>query len=152
MPWWEDVLDVVGLLALLFVLVFVSLFVRRRVLSRRGATFECSLRMHVPKGGLSRASRGWELGIGRYEGESLQWFRVFSFSTRPKATFDRSLEVLSRRKPHGAEAFSLYAGHIVLAVRQDDGSIVELAMSDRALTGFLAWTEAAPPGHDRLLS
>lgn len=152
MPWWEDVLDIVGVLALLFVLFFVSLWVRRRILSRRGATFECSLRLKAPTAGVSRAARGWELGIGRYDGETLQWFRVFSFSPRPKATFDRSLVVLTRRKPHGAEAFSIYAGHLILKVRLGDGRDVELAMGERALTGFLAWTEAAPPGHDRLLN
>lgn len=153
MPWWADILDVVGLLAGLAAAIFVFLFVRRRFLSRKGGTFECSLRMHPPrKGGRSPASgsRGWQLGLGRYDGERLEWFRVFSFLPRPKAVFDRSLEVVSRRKPHGAEAFSLYAGHIVLSVRLASGEVIELAMSERALTAFLAWTEAAPPGQERL--
>jgi hypothetical protein len=152
MPWWADILDVVGLLAAIALAVFVSLFVRRRVLSRQGGTFECSVRMRPPSKGSPSGARGWELGLGRYDGESLEWFRVFSFSPRPKAVFDRSLEVLARRKPHGAEAFSLYAGHTVVGVRLNSGSSIELAMSEQALTAFLAWTEAAPPGHDRLLN
>ena len=154
MPWWADILDVVGLLAAFAAAVFVFLFVRRRVLSRKGGTFECSLRTRPPaKSSKSPASgtRGWQLGRGRYDGERLEWFRVFSFRPRPKAVFDRSIEVLSRRKPHGAESFSLYAGHLVLAVRLSSGEVVEMAMSERALTAFLAWTEAAPPGQERLL-
>lgn len=152
MPWWADILDVLGLLAVLAVAVFLFLFARRRVLSRKGGTFECSLRMRVPPKASPTGARGWELGLGRYDGENLEWFRVFSFSARPKAVFDRSLEVLARRKPHGAEAFSLYAGHTVVGARLSSGSSIELAMSERALTAFLAWTEAAPPGHDRLLN
>jgi Protein of unknown function (DUF2550) len=152
MPWWQDIADVVGLLAALALAVFVFLFTRRRVLSRQGGTFECSLRRRIPAKSSPTGSRGWQLGLGRYDGENLEWFRVFSFSPRPKVVFDRPLEVLGRRNPHGAEVFSLYAGHIVLAVRVAGGSTVELAMSERALTAFLAWTEAAPPGQDRLLT
>lgn len=151
MPWWADILDVLGLLAVIALAVFAFLFVRRRVLSRQGGTFECSVRMRTPAKASPSGARGWELGLGRYDGEKLEWFRVFSFSPRPKAVFDRSLEVLARRKPHGAEAFSLYAGHIVVGVRLESGSSIELAMSEQALTAFLAWTEAAPPGQDRLL-
>jgi hypothetical protein len=152
MPWWADILDVLGLLAAVALAVFLFLFVRRRVLSRKGGTFECSVRIRPPAAASPTGARGWELGLGRYDGESLEWFRVFSFSHRPKHVFDRSLQVLARRKPHGAEAFSLYAGHIVVGVRLSTGAKIELAMSEPALTAFLAWTEAAPPGHDRLLS
>jgi Protein of unknown function (DUF2550) len=152
MPWWADIIDVLGLLAAIGAAVFIFLFARRRVLSRKGGTFECSVRMRAPVKPSPTGARGWELGLGRYDGESLEWFRVFSFSPRPKAVFDRSLEVLTRRKAHGAEAFSLYAGHIVVAVRLESGSAIELAMSEQALTAFLAWTEAAPPGQDRLLN
>lgn len=151
MPWWADILDVVGLLVLVAAAVFVFLFVRRRALSRKGGTFECSARMRIPSSGSPAGSRGWQLGLGRYDGGHLEWFRVFSFSPRPKAVFDRPLTVLSRRTPHGAEAFSLYAGHVVQSVRLSSGNTIELAMSEQALTAFLAWTEAAPPGHDELL-
>ncbi len=151
MPWWADILDGVGLLVAAAVAVFVFLFARRRALSRRGGTFECSVRMRIPVNASSTGARGWQLGLGRYDGGRLEWFRVFSFSPRPKAVFDRSLTVLERRTPHGAEAFSLYAGHVVQAVRLSSGKTIELAMSEQALTGFLAWTEAGPPGHAGLL-
>jgi uncharacterized protein DUF2550 len=152
MPWWADILDVLGLLGVLALAVFLFLFIRRRVLSRKGGTFECSLRTRPPSTSSPTGARGWALGLGRYDGENLEWFRVFSFSPRPQAVFDRSLRVLTRRKPHGAEAFSLYAGHVVVSVKLGSGSSIELAMSEPALTAFLAWTEAAPPGHDRLLN
>jgi len=153
MPWWEVVLDVFGALAVLAGLGLVALFVRRRWLSRHAATFECSVRMRPP-GAAARpatgpqASRGWTLGLARYSGQDLEWFRTFSFSPRPRHVFTRPLTVGARRTPQGAEAFSLYAGHVTLSVTMPDGRRVELAMSERALTAFLAWVEAAPPGHD----
>jgi hypothetical protein len=151
MAWWQDLLEVLGLLAVLAALTLAFLFVRRRVLSRSGGTFECSVRLQVPtKVTAAGSSRGWTLGLARYSDSHLEWFRIFSFSVRPKYTFPRALTVLSRRKPHGAEAFSLYGGHVVVAARLDSGQIIELAMSDSALTGFLAWTEAAPPHPDRV--
>lgn len=152
MSWWEAVLDSFGLLAALVALAFVALFVRRRWLSRSGATFECSLRTAAPTRSTPGAtSRGWTLGVGRYNGDDLEWFRVFSFSPRPQHVFHRSMRILGRRTPHGAEAFSLYADHVVVDVVLDANRRVELAMGEGALTGFLAWMEAAPPGQDRLL-
>lgn len=151
MAWWQDLFDGLGLLGLLVVLAFAFLFVRRRVLSRSGGTFECSVRLQLPKKATAGASsRGWTLGLGRYSDSSLEWFRIFSFSLRPKYTFSRGMKVLSRREPHGAEAFALYGGHVVVAAKLDSGQKIELAMSDSALTGFMAWTEAAPPRHDRI--
>jgi hypothetical protein len=150
MAWWEAILDSIGIVALLVVLAFIFLFGRRRWISRGGGTFECSVRMRAPsKGGGAASARGWVLGLGRYSGDQLGWFRIFSFSPRPRRSFSRTLTVIKRRTPHGAEAFSLYAGHVVVAVRLDEQRTIELAMSESALTGFLAWTEAAPPGNIR---
>jgi Protein of unknown function (DUF2550) len=153
MAWWQTVLDSLGVLVLIPVAAFVYLFARRRLLSRDGGTFECSVRMHPPPSrSASSSAHGWTLGLGRYEGDEIQWFRVFSFSFRPKYVFTRALTVVGRRTPSRVEAFSLYSGHVVVSVRLESGKTVELAMSESALTGFLAWTEAAPPGHERLLS
>ena len=61
-------------------------------------------------------------------------------------TFRRSeLDFLGRRDPAGVESYSLYAGHIIVSCRTPTG-LLEVAMSPDALTGFLAWLEAAPPG------
>ena len=59
-----------------------ALVVRRRLLARHGGTFELSHRVRA-----DRPGRGWVLGLGRYSGETLEWFRVFSLSPRPKRTW-----------------------------------------------------------------
>ena len=90
--------------------------------------------------------RGWVLGVGRFVGDELQWFRVFSLSTRARRTLSRgALEVLARRQPTGPEALALIQGMEVLELKAA-GAEVEIALDPSALTGFLAWLEAQPPG------
>lgn len=138
---WELVLDIVGLLLGLVFLAGVALVVRRRMISRRGGTFELSYRARV-----TRPGRGWLLGVGRYQGETLEWFRMFSLSVRPKRVWDRAdLEYTGRRDPVGPEANSLYADHVVVSCATSDGAL-ELAMGRDSLTGFQSWLEAMPPG------
>jgi hypothetical protein len=141
MPTWELLVDSAGFLLLLVLLYGFALVVRRRWISRHGGTFEFSVRVRS-----TRAGRGWVLGVGRYSSDALEWFRVFSLSLRPKRVFRRSeLEYVGRREAGGVEAYSLYSGHIVVLCRTPTGEL-EVAMSPEALTGFLAWLEAAPPG------
>jgi hypothetical protein len=141
MPWWAWLLDAVGALLLLALLYGVALVVRRRWISRDGGTFEFSVRVRS-----TRAGRGWVLGVGRYSGDHLEWFRIFSLAPHPKLRFSRAnLEYVGRREPVGAEAYSLYTGHTIAMCETSDGPL-EVAMSPQALTGFLAWLEAAPPG------
>ncbi|WP_193604676.1 DUF2550 domain-containing protein [Nocardioides dongkuii] len=144
MPWWQWLLDAVVLLVGLVVLLAVALIVRRRVLSRHGGTFELSYRVRS-----ERIGRGWLLGLGRYSGETLEWFRIFSLSPRPKRTWQRSeLTFVGRRAPSGPEEMALYPDHLVIAVTSRRDGPVELAMSPASLTGFQAWLEARPPGTD----
>ncbi|HET7387743.1 MAG TPA: DUF2550 domain-containing protein [Nocardioidaceae bacterium] len=142
MPVWEWLVDAAGFLLLLVLAYGLALVVRRRWISRRGGTFEFSVRVRS-----SRAGRGWLLGVGRYTGDDLEWFRIFSLSPRPRLSFRRDeLAYVSSREPSsGVEAYSLYSGHIVVACRTASGPL-DVAMSPEALTGFLAWLEAAPPG------
>lgn len=143
MSTWELVLDVVGALLVLVVCYFVALMVRRRFLGRHGGTFELSHRVRASKPG-----RGWLLGIGRYSGETLEWFRVFSISPRPRRRWERrAMAYLSSREPEGVERMSLYPEHVVV-VCEYDGRLVELAMAPASLTGFQAWLESRPPGAD----
>lgn len=143
MPVWQWLLDAAGLLLVLFLAYGIALIVRRRVLSRHGGTFELSYRVRS-----ERAGRGWLLGLGRYSGETLEWFRIFSLSPRPKATWARSdLVYDGRRAPEGAEEMSLYPEHLVIELTSRDAAL-ELAMSPASLTGFQAWLEARPPGTD----
>jgi hypothetical protein len=129
-----------GLLALP-VLALVSISARRRFLSRSGGAIEVSFRLRPRTQG-----RGWVLGVGRFVGDDLQWFRVFSLSTRPRRTLSRrDLQVKERRAPKGPEALALLKGAEVIEL-VSVGQRVEIALDASAMTGFLAWLEARPPG------
>lgn len=141
MPLWQLLLDAAGALLVLVLVYGLALVVRRRLLSRHGGTFELSYRVRS-----ERAGRGWLLGLGRYSGEQLEWFRIFSLSPRPKRSWRRdALDYTGRRDPEGTERMSLYPDHTVVRCTSAEGD-VELAMAPSSLMGFQAWLEAAPPG------
>jgi hypothetical protein len=141
MPVWQWVADSAGAVLVLVLLYGLCLVVRRRWISRNGGTFEFSVRVRP-----SKAGRGWVLGLGRYSADELEWFRIFSILPRPKLIFHRAdLAYEGRREAVGAETYSLYAGHVIIRCRTALG-LLEVAMSPDALTGFLSWLEAAPPG------
>ena len=143
MPVSQWLLAAVGVLLALVLLYGLGLILRRRWVSRHGGTFELSCRVRS-----ARAGRGWLLGLGRYSGETLEWFRYFSLSPRPKLTLERSrLTYVGRRDPEGAEQMSLYPDHVVITCTTPTGQ-VELAMSPASLMGFQSWLEAGPPGTD----
>ncbi|GAA2913482.1 DUF2550 domain-containing protein [Streptomyces thioluteus] len=131
-------------------LVLLGLFVfglRRRLIQRSGGTFDCSLRWDVSAERTGEpAGKGWVYGVSRYSGDRIEWFRVFSYAVRPRRLLERaSIEVLERRAPLGDEELALLSDAVVLMCSHR-GTRLELAMSEDALTGFLAWLEAAPPG------
>ena len=142
---WLGGVETVLLVVVVLVLALGLLAVRRHVLSRRGGTFECSIRLREGTSG-----RGWVLGIARYNDEMLEWFRFFSYAYRPRVSFLRAdMRVVTSREPDAVEALSLYAGQRVVVVRARSNTDVdqwELAMSSDSLTGLLSWLEAAPPG------
>jgi hypothetical protein len=131
---------------IILVLAAAGIAARRYLLERGGGTVECGLR---------KAGGSWRLGVASYQLDELCWFRVFGVSIRPQETFPRrDLTVVSRRLPTDAEEASLGRGMIVVACRlgglsttsSTGDATVELAMEEAALTGLLAWLEAAPPG------
>ena len=141
MPWWQWLVDVAGLCLLLVLVYAVGLLHRRYWLTRHGGIFELSYRPRVEKSG-----RGWVLGLGRYAGDDLEFFRFFSLRAKPLRVFPRSrFDVTGRREPTGLETASLYATHVVASCTSGDEPF-ELAMSPDALTGLLFWLESAPPG------
>jgi hypothetical protein len=143
MPVWQWLLDAAGVLLALVLLYGLGLILRRRLLSRHGGAFELSFRVRT-----SRPGRGWLLGLGRYSGESLEWFRYFSLSPRPKRVLLRSdMSFAGRRESEGAEQMSLYPDHVVISCTTRVGA-VELAMSPASLMGFQSWLESGPPGTD----
>ena len=138
--------QVLGYCVLLIAFALVLLAVRQRWLNRFGGNFECSLRLRVTTPGA-----GWVLGVCRYGEGLLEWFRFFSYSPRPRLTFQRSeLRVVETRDPDAVEAVALSSGADQMVVRVEapgrPGQYWELAMSAESLTGLLSWLEAAPPG------
>ncbi|MEU6097875.1 DUF2550 domain-containing protein [Streptomyces sp. NPDC047079] len=138
-------LSACGLVVALVVLGLFVFGLRRRLIQRSGGTFDCSLRWNVPEEP-DTSGKGWGYGIARYNGDRIEWFRVFSYAPRPRRVLERSaIEVAGRRAPEGEEELALLSDAVILACHHR-GTRLELAMSEDALTGFLAWLEAAPPG------
>ena len=94
-----------------------------------------------------RMGRGWAPGIGRYGGDRLEWFRVFSVLPRPTRILPRAeLEVSGQRPPEGPESLLVQAGAVIITCRFQDDE-VQLAMNSEAVTGFMSWLESSPPGY-----
>ncbi len=127
-------------------LVAIVLASRRILLGRSGGTVECGLR--------ATPAAAWRLGLAAYQPDQLYWFSAFGLRLRPDEAFDRrSLTVLGRRPAVPAEVVTIGAGTVVIECLTEPKDTlpaprtVELAMSEEALTGFLAWLESSPPGH-----
>ncbi|MBV9449343.1 MAG: DUF2550 domain-containing protein [Streptosporangiaceae bacterium] len=137
-------LDVAWLFAAFLILLVAAagfLATRRFLLERGGGTVECALR---------RGTSPWRLGVASYQSDELRWFNAFGISQRPEETFGRrDLMVVSRRPPDTAEIATLGPGRVVVECELSGGrggDTVQLALAESALTGLLAWLEAAPPG------
>ena len=136
-----DVVLAVAVAVGLVALILLSLALRRRVLLRPAGSIDMSLRTRF-----GRIGGGWALGVGRYAGDDLVWYRLFSLTLKPSRSLSRAgLEVLGRRQPTGAESWAVQAGAVIVECRDESGP-VQLAMSAGAVTGFLSWLESAPPG------
>jgi hypothetical protein len=123
----------------IIVLAAAGLAVRRILLDRGGGTVECGLR---------RPGGTWRLGVAAYGADELRWYDSVGFLLTPEEVLERqALSVESRRDADPAETALLGPGMVVMTCRAGDApETVELAMGEAALTGFLAWLEAAPPG------
>ena len=146
-----DAVWIFAVVLALLVLAAAVLASRRYLLERSGGTVDCALR--APAG-----SGAWRLGVLSYAHDSLRWHGALGVLLRPEHTFQRrSLRVVSQRPAEPSEAVALGAERIVVEVSVKPAgdfslslapadSHVELAMTEQALTGFLAWLEASPPG------
>ncbi|MDT4997575.1 MAG: hypothetical protein QOD45_1643 [Pseudonocardiales bacterium] len=133
--------ELLGLVLVLLAAALLAVALRRRVLQRSGGTVDLALRLKPQaRGG------GWVLGVGRFVEDDLQWYRVFSLSPRPRRRMSRrDLRVVEQRRPRDGETFALSEDAVVMSCRTGTGP-VELGMGPSAVTGFLAWLEARPPG------
>lgn len=141
MPWWLWLVDSLAFVVIVTMLGLLSLVVRRRYLARGTAAFDLSVNRRAEHG-----PQGWTLGLAVYRGEVVEWYRTFSVSLRPRYRFVRGeIVVEGRRRPDGAEAHAVHAGHLVVTTQNPDG-VEQLALSPDSLTALLAWLEASPPG------
>lgn len=132
---------IIALLVVVVVFILV-LIVRRRVLLRGAGAVDMALRRRVGKTG-----GGWALGVGRFSGDQLEWFRAFSFAPRPSRQLARATLIVERqRKPEGAESWAVQPHAVVLECLSDSAP-VQVAMTVDAMPGFLSWLESAAPGH-----
>jgi hypothetical protein len=136
-------LDAGWLLLVVLVVALASatgIAVRRTLIERSGGSVDCGLRL--------AEDRRWRLGLAAYQPGELYWYPVFGLRLRPGEVYARhALSVVSRRPADPAEVTTI--GSDAVVVECDTGQAaarVELALSEDALTGFLAWLEAAPPG------
>jgi Protein of unknown function (DUF2550) len=130
----------VGVVLILAALVIAGYALRRFRLLRAGGV-HVALRQR-----LDRSARGWQLGVGRYQGDEFVWYRALSIRSGPDQIIPRiGLEIADRREPSGTESYAMPPASIVLRCRGRSGEL-ELAMDGDALTGFLSWLESAPPG------
>jgi hypothetical protein len=144
--------DAVWIFAAVLVLILLAaaaIAARRYLLERGGGTVECAMRRPAGSG-------AWRLGVLSYQHDSLRWHGALGVLLRPEYVFHRrALSVVTRHPADPSETVTLGADRIVVevsaATAADDsgsppGEHVELAMTEQALTGFLAWLEASPPG------
>jgi len=135
------------------VLVFAAvagLALRSRVIARHGGIIECGLRQ--------APGAKWRQGLAEFQRSQLCWHPAVSLRLRPQACFDRAGLAIARcRRPTDAEA-ARFGAEVIIAeceVRhaQPAGAAdigqVELALSQAAFTGLLAWLESSPRFHLR---
>ena len=135
------IIEWIGVGVLVLLCALGVLFFRREIITRGRGSIELSLRLSTMVPG-----RGWSPGIGRFDGDELRWYRVFSLALRPRRVLSRrNLAVQSRRAPDASERLVL-PEHWVIVRCTTRRAVVEIAMAESALTGFLSWMEAAPPG------
>ena len=137
-------------LLLAAVLAATGIAVRRILLEHGGGNVECGLRRGQ--------DQPWRLGLAAYTPDELRWFSAFGVRFRPDAVFARSsMAIVARRPATAAEESSVGSRAVVVECRVGQETAgngrrrtsvgpVELAMGEAALTGFLAWLEASPPG------
>lgn len=139
--WWSWTAIALAVIVVGLIVPLVWMVARRRWLSTRGWTFDCSLRFADAAPG-----SGWMLGVARYSGETVEWYRVYSWSLVPRVRLSRGeSHVLATREPDAAEAGFLYEDQRIAELGGANAGVC-LAMSRQDMTAFLSWMEAALPG------
>jgi hypothetical protein len=150
----DELVLALGQIALALVATAAAgLLLRRRVITSRGGVVECFLRSHL--------TGRWQHGFAEYRSGELRWHRSLSLRLRPHRAFDRrGLAITGSRLIGPDDANWLGPGTMIVTCRDRPKparvdrpgywaapDVIELAMSRAALTGYLAWLEAAPARH-----
>jgi hypothetical protein len=135
------VLEVFGICVVALLVLLFAIFFRARLFMLGGGTIRLQVRVSTLVPG-----RGWSTGIGRFHGDELRFYRMFSLAFRPNRILDRAdLVIEERRVPEGPERLTM-PGHWIVLRLSTRGDQFDIAMAESTVTGFLSWLEAAPPG------
>lgn len=136
-----EIVEGIGIGIVVLLGAVLILFIRRALVTRSGGIIRLGVRVSTMLDG-----RGWSPGFGRFSGDELRWYRMFSFAIRPKRVLSRrGLAVERRRLPEGQERLSMPADWVILRCTSHHAP-VEIAMAQSTVTGFLSWLESAAPG------
>ena len=130
----QHVWMIVAIVAIALVLLTGGFLARLRYLAGQVGSFECAMR---PAGG-----QRWLSGVASFRLDSLEWYRLVSFSTRPSRSWSRlnlELSEVRRRREQGR----VVEVHCVDATRSPEG--FDLAMMEESHSALVAWVESASP-------
>jgi len=119
-------------------LAAVVITARRILIQRPGGAVECGLRR--------AADARWQPGIAAYRPGQLYWFHTIGIRLRPDAVFDRNaLRLVGRQTAQSMAELGLGPATVVVQFAIcGEAEPLWLALDQDALTGLLAWLEAAP--------
>lgn len=142
-PMWPWFVDVLALSVALTLVLFIGMATRRWLIARRGPTFDLSVTCQI-----GADAGGWIVGVGRYRGDELEFFRLFSLWPYPRYRFRRgTVEIVGRRDPSARESRRTHHSFVVAQV-ETQNQVEQVALTPGALTALLAWLESSPPGHN----
>lgn len=135
----QHVWMVVAIAVTVLVLLAGGFLLRLRYLAGQVGSFECALR--------PRGAQHWLSGVASFQLDSLEWYRLVSFSTRPSRSWSRlNLELSEARRRR--EQGRVVEVHCVDATRSPEG--FDLAMMEESHSALIAWVESAAPEQPRL--
>ena len=130
---------IVAIVAVTLMLLTGGFLVRLRYLAGQVGSFECAMR--------TPGAQHWLSGVASFRLDSLEWYRLVSFSTRPSRSWSRlNLELSEARRRR--EQGRVVEVHCVDATRSPEG--FDLAMMEESHSALVAWVESAAPEQPRL--
>lgn len=124
---------VLSLLIIVGVVVFIFVINRMNKARHDVGTFVCSYR--------SNPQQQWSQGRAVYNVETLDWYPLISFSSKPRHSWDRRAfdikKTFTEESPTGDNVMIL---HVRVGKER-----FQLMVSEADHSGIVSWMEAAPP-------